>query len=130
MRVVLSDREAEIMQVLWERGPSTVTEVREQLKDELAYTTVLTMLRNLEAKEYVGPTKDGRAHRYAPLITSENARRSALRDLSEKLFKGSAELLLTHFVADQKLNDVEIERIQKMLADRRKKDKAPKGAKK
>ncbi|HEU4604454.1 MAG TPA: BlaI/MecI/CopY family transcriptional regulator [Steroidobacteraceae bacterium] len=130
MRVVLADREAEIMQVLWEHGPSTVTEVRERLKDDLAYTTVLTILRNLEAKEYVGPSKDGRAHRYAPLISSESARRSALRDLSAKLFKGSAELLLTHFVADQKLSDEEIERIQKMLNERRKKDKHQKGVKK
>lgn len=130
MRVVLADREAEIMQVLWEHGPSTVTEVRERLKDDLAYTTVLTILRNLEAKEYVGPSKDGRAHRYAPLISSDNARRSALRDLSAKLFKGSAELLLTHFVADQKLSNEEIDRIQKMLNEQRKKDKHQKGVKK
>ena len=65
MRVVLTDREAEFMEVLWERGPSTVAEVREHLKDDPAYTTVLTILRNLESKGYVGPTKDGRAHRYA-----------------------------------------------------------------
>jgi predicted transcriptional regulator len=120
--ITLTDREAEFMEVLWERGPSTVAEVREQLSDDLAYTTVLTILRNLEGKGYVGPSKDGRAHRYAPLVARDAARRSALRDLSAKLFKGSTELLMTHLVADQKLSDAEIKRIRSLLNQRKKKE--------
>lgn len=123
MRVVLTDREAEFMEVLWERGPSTVAEVREHLKDDPAYTTVLTILRNLESKGYVGPTKDGRAHRYAPLVDRNIARRSALRDLSQKLFKGSPELLLTHLVSSERLSDAQIARIQQLLDERRNKGK-------
>ena len=122
MDITLTDREAEFMEVLWEKGPSTVAEVREQLPDDLAYTTVLTILRNLEGKGYVGPTKDGRAHRYAPLVARDAARRSALRDLSAKLFKGSTELLLTHLVADQKLSDAEVKRIRALLNQRKKKE--------
>jgi BlaI family transcriptional regulator, penicillinase repressor len=124
VHITLTDREAEFMEVLWERGPSTVSEVREQLQDNLAYTTVLTILRNLEGKGYVGPSKDGRAHRYAPLVKREAARRSALADLSEKLFKGSAELLLTQLVSDQKLSDAQIKRIRKLLDQRTKKEKS------
>ncbi len=123
MRVVLTDREAEFMEVLWERGPSTVAEVREHLSDDLAYTTVLTILRNLESKGYVGPSKDGRAHRYAPLVDRNVARKSALRDLSQKLFKGSPELLLTHLVSSEKLSDAQIARIQQLLDERRNKGK-------
>jgi predicted transcriptional regulator len=122
MDITLTDREAEFMEVLWERGPSTVAEVREQLQDDLAYTTVLTILRNLEGKGYVGPSKDGRAHRYSPLVARDAARRSALRDLSAKLFKGSAELLMTHLVSDQKLSDAEIKRIRSLLNQRKKKE--------
>lgn len=122
MRITLTDREAEFMDVLWEHGPSTVNEVREHLKDEPAYTTVLTILRNLEGKGYVGPSKDGRAHRYTPLVARDAARRSALSDLSTKLFKGSAELLMTHLVADQKLSDAEIKRIRQLLNQRKKKE--------
>jgi predicted transcriptional regulator len=48
MKIVLTDREATVMDVLWERGASTVTEVQEKLADRLAYTTVLTILRSLE----------------------------------------------------------------------------------
>ena len=123
MRITLTDREAEFMEVLWERGPSTVAEVREHLPDDPAYTTVLTILRNLESKGYVGPSKDGRAHRYAPLIERDAARRSALRDLSTKLFKGSAELLMTHLVADDKLSEEQIKRIRQLLNQRSRKEK-------
>lgn len=122
MRVVLTDREAEFMEVLWEHGPSTVAEVRDKLEDDPAYTTVLTILRNLEGKGYVGPTKDGRAHRYAPLVERDVARRSALQDLSDKFFKGSAEQLLTHLVSDQKLSAAQIKRIQQLLSRHNKKD--------
>jgi predicted transcriptional regulator len=123
MRVVLTDREAEFMEVLWDRGASTVAEVRERLQDDPAYTTVLTILRNLEGKGYVGPTKDGRAHRYSALVERDAARRSALRDLSAKFFNGSAEQLLTHLVSSQKMSDGQLERIRQLIDARRKGEK-------
>jgi predicted transcriptional regulator len=123
MRINLTDREAEFMEVLWEQGPSTVAEVREQLHDEPAYTTVLSILRNLESKGYVGPSKDGRAHRYAPLITREAAQSSALRSLAARLFKGSHSLLLTHLVNDHELSAEEIKRIRQLLSQQQRKGK-------
>jgi predicted transcriptional regulator len=118
MKIVLADREAEIMEVLWAHGPSTVAEVREHLPDALAYTTVLTILRNLEAKGYVGHDEDGRAHRYLPRIQREAAQRSALRDLATKLFNGSSALLLTQLVRDEDLTEEDIRRIRRLLAVR------------
>jgi predicted transcriptional regulator len=115
MNITLTDREADLMELLWEHGPSTVAEVRERLTDDLAYTTVLTILRTLEAKGYVGHGEEGRAHRYSALVARDAARRSALRALSSKLFKGSAELLMSHLVSDQKLTAPEIERIRDLL---------------
>ena len=64
MNVQFTDREVDVMEVLWERGPSLVAEVRAALRDELAYTTVLTILRTLEGKEYVRRAPEGRGHRY------------------------------------------------------------------
>lgn len=124
MRIVLTDREAELMEVLWEHGPATVTEVRDRLADDLAYTTVLTMLRNLDAKGFVVHEEEGRAHRYTARVGRDAARRSALRDLSRKLFKGSTALLLTHLVADQKLSPEEIGRIRALLDQRTRKAKS------
>jgi len=120
MQITLSDREAELMDVLWEHGPSTVAEVRAKLADDLAYTTVLTMLRNLEAKGYVRHETEGRAHRYVAVIERDAARRSALRQLASKLFKGSPQLLLAHMVSDGKLTDDEVRRIRKLLDEHRK----------
>ena len=76
MQTVLTDREAEIMDVLWERGPSTVSEVRAQLPDKPAYTTVLTILRILETKGFIGHAEEGRAHRYAASVARDAARKS------------------------------------------------------
>lgn len=113
--VRLTDREAQIMEVLWNLGPSTVTEVREKLPDELAYTTVLTLLRTLEDKGYVSSELDGRAHRYSPLVGRLTAQRSATRALARKMFDGSIELLLTHIVTDEKLTEEQVLRIKKLL---------------
>ena len=115
MHIILADREAEFMEVLWRLGPSTVAEVREQLPDNLAYTTVLTILRNLEAKGYVGHDAEGRAHRYAALVARDAARNSALKDLAAKFFGGSTELLMTHLVSDRALSETEVKRIRKLL---------------
>jgi predicted transcriptional regulator len=124
MRIQLADREAEIMAVLWEHGPSTVAEVKDRLGDDLAYTTVLTVLRKLEAKRYVGHGEEGRAHRYKALIAHTAARSSALRDLSTKLFNGSAALLMTHLVSDEKLSDSDICRLQALLEQRSKRSRS------
>ena len=115
MDVSLTDREAEFMQILWRQGPSTVSEVRVLLGDAPAYTTVLTILRNLEGKGYVGHVEEGRAHRYQALVNSDVARASALQALVRKLFDGSAELLLTHLVSDKRLSGTQLKRIRRML---------------
>lgn len=118
MEIKLTNREAQLMDVLWRNGPSTVAEVREALPDDLAYTTVLTVLRTLEGKGYVKHSSQGRAHRYFASVTQGKARRSASRALVRKLFDGSTELLLTHLVTDAKLSDAEIRRIKDLLDQR------------
>ncbi|HET9865361.1 MAG TPA: BlaI/MecI/CopY family transcriptional regulator [Steroidobacteraceae bacterium] len=124
MEIVLADREAELMEVLWDHGPSTVAEVRDRVPDDLAYTTVLSMLRTLEAKGYVTHDAEGKAHRYSAVIERDAARRSALRAMSEKFFKGSTATLLTHFVAQERLSAADVQRLRKLLAQRAKKGRS------
>jgi predicted transcriptional regulator len=124
MRIVLADREADLMEVLWDHGPSTVAEVRKHLKAKLAYNTVLSILRTLETKGYVGHEEAGRAHRYLPRVARDAARHSALLQLSNKLFKGSVELLLTSAVSDKRLSEEEIRRIRTLLDQRVQEDKS------
>ncbi|CAN5812511.1 BlaI/MecI/CopY family transcriptional regulator [soil metagenome] len=115
MDVVLADREIDVMEVLWERGSATVAEVREQLPDELAYTTVLTVLRTLAEKGYVGYEEEGRAHRYHPLLERDLARSGALRKVMRKMFRGSPELLLTHLVTKRDVPEDAIRRMRELL---------------
>ena len=115
MRVAFTDRELDVMAVLWEHGPSTAGEVREHLHDDLAYNTVLSMLRILEEKGHVGHEEEGRAHRFFPKVDREAAGASALGRLVEKVFGGSAELLLSHFVNGRALNAEELRRLRRTL---------------
>ena len=124
MDIILADREAEIMEVLWDFGPSTVSEVKERVPDELAYTTVLTILRNLESKGFVSHDPEGKAHRYSPLIERDAAQRSALRAMADKFFKGSTAMVLTHLVADEKLKPADVKRLRTLLAKRSRKPRA------
>jgi predicted transcriptional regulator len=118
MEVQFTDRELDVMQVLWDGGPATVAEVQESLSDDLAYTTVLTVLRVLEEKGHVTHSTEGRAHRYAPLVERSTAGASALRRLTRNLFSGSPELLLTRLVEDDDLSQEELERMRDLLARR------------
>ena len=113
----LGERELDVMTVLWARGSGTVTEVRDALTAPLAYTTVLTILRNLEAKGVLRRADEGRAHRYFPKVKQKAAQRRALRRLIDTLFLGSPEALLAHLVDDHDLSPEELERIAKRLTD-------------
>lgn len=118
MRITFTERELDVMSVLWDAGAATVAEVRERLADDLAYTTVLTVLRTLEHKGHVAHTGEGRAHRYHPLVKREAAGRTALRRLVEKVFDGSPELLMTQLVSDKHLTAEELRRLRRLLEER------------
>jgi BlaI family transcriptional regulator, penicillinase repressor len=118
VRITFTDRELDVMSVLWDLGSATVAQVRERLSDPLAYTTVLTVLRTLERKCYVSHTGEGRAHRYHPLVKREAAGRSALRRLVDKVFDGSSAMLLTQLVSDRRLSTKELSRLSQLLKER------------
>jgi predicted transcriptional regulator len=115
MRISFTDRELDVMAVLWQRGSATVAEVRERIPDELAYTTVLTVLRTLEEKGHVGHRGEGKAHRYFPLVERRVAGRSALARLTDTVFNGSPELLLTQLVTERDLSEEQLKRIRKLM---------------
>ena len=108
-------RELDIMSVLWRQGSGTVAEVRDVLGEDVGYTTVLKMLQILEAKNAVRHEKEGRAHRYHPLVESADAGGSALKRVMNKIFHGSAELLLATLVESREFSDEEIERMRSIL---------------
>jgi predicted transcriptional regulator len=118
MDIAFTERELDIMDVLWESGVSTVAEVQEAVHDELAYTTVLTILRTLEEKGYVAHQEAGRAYRYYALVERSEAGASAVKRLMRKLFRGSPEMLLTHLVSQRGLTKEQLESMRRLLDER------------
>jgi predicted transcriptional regulator len=114
----LTDRELDVMSILWREGSGTVTEVREQLGDDLAYTTVLWVLQTLDEKGFVTWEKEGRAHRYVPAIRAEDAGGNVLSQMVEKVFQGSASMLVAQLVRERNVPLHELERMRKLLDER------------
>ena len=118
MAVSFTERELDVMSVLWRHGSGTVAEVRDALPDDFAYTTVLTVLRTLEEKGHVTHLAEGKAHRYVPVVDQETAGQSALARVLDKIFDGSPELLLTQLVVGESLDATRLRSLRKLLDDR------------
>ena len=117
MSADFGERELDVMGVLWETGSATVAEVRDRLPADLAYTTVLTILRNLEAKGFVRHEGEGKAHRYFPLVARKTAGRSAVARLIDKMFGGDPSMLVSHLVSDQRLSAEELRKLHATLGE-------------
>ena len=111
--------ELQIMNVVWDRGKATVHDVKNALsRRKPAYSTILTMMRKLEAKGYLKHEVDGRTYVYRPLISQQAVRQGVLGDLVERLFEGSTSLLLTSLVEQNRISENELREIQKLIEER------------
>lgn len=121
----LTEAELRLMDVLWEKGPSTVQQVLQALpsKPSLAYNSVLTTIRILEKKGYLKHAKDGRAHVYRPLVERAEATRSEISHLLHRFFKNSHELLVLNILEDQKMDAEELKRLRELVASGSREDK-------
>jgi BlaI family penicillinase repressor len=120
--VVLTGREMDVMNVLWRLGSGTVSEVQQGLSDDLAYTTVLTILRTLEKKGHLRHEAEGRAHRYVPLVDKAEAQEGAVGRVTRKLFSGSPELLMAHLLNERGLTEAQLRRLRALVDERLKEE--------
>ncbi len=112
----LTQRELDIMSVLWELGEATVTEVRDRVDPDLAYTSISSMIRTLEMKGYVSHRRgEGKTHVYFPAIDAETAGESTLDRVLNKIYGGSPIKLLAHLVGKQRLSEKELARMRELL---------------
>ena len=112
----LTQRELDIMGVLWELGEGTVTEVRDRVDPDLAYTSISSMIRTLELKGFVSHRRgEGKTHVYFPVIAPEAAGESALGRVLDKIYGGSPIRLLAHLVQQKRLSPKELERMRDLL---------------
>ena len=113
----LTEAELRIMNVLWEKGSGTVHEVLQFLpsKPALAYNSVLTIIRILEAKGYVKHLKDKRAHVYMPKIDRKDATRFEIRHLVSRFFGNSHEQLVLNILEEGSIDAEELARVRELL---------------
>ncbi len=111
----LTERDLDVMNILWRRGSGTVAEVRADLDASVGYTGVLKLLQILEEKGLARHEQEGRAYRYFPLVQPGEAAAPALRRIVDRLFQGSVELTVARLVSGRKLKPAEVERMKRML---------------
>ncbi|MEO7275352.1 MAG: BlaI/MecI/CopY family transcriptional regulator [Vicinamibacterales bacterium] len=113
----LTDGEARLMTVLWERSSATVAAIVSALEPQgpVNYSTVQTLLRILEKKGYIAHHKSGRAFIYSPVVDQQQARRHALRHLLTRLFNGSPSLLVLNVLEHETIAPDELKRLQQLL---------------
>ena len=115
----LTDAELRLMNVLWEKGAGTVSEVVEALPKSvpLAYSTVLTTLRILENKGYLAHRQEGRAFIYRPVIGRDQARQSAVSYLVRRFFDGSRDQLVLRLLEDKGIDARELKRLRRLIEE-------------
>ena len=113
----------QIMKILWARRQATVADVHEALAGgaELAYTTVATMLRKMEARGLVKHHNAGRSFVYQAAIAEDAVTRSMADDLLDRVFEGSLADMVSHLLTTHEVNREELIRMEKLIADKRRK---------
>jgi predicted transcriptional regulator len=111
----LTKLELQIMQVIWKRGASNVSAVQEGLEQDLAYTTVQTMLNILERKGKLKRELSGRAFVYSATVTEAKASVHAVRDLVDRVFGGSSEDLVMSLIKSKQIDAKKIAELSKRL---------------
>lgn len=111
----LTKLELQIMQVIWRRGASNVGDVQDGLEQQLAYTTVQTMLNILHRKGKLKRKLRGRAYEYSATVTEAKALNHALRDIIDRMFGGSSEELVMNLIKSKQLDPKKIAELTRKL---------------
>ena len=117
----LGSRERQIMEVVYTLGRATVADVRAALEDPPSYSTVRAMLRILEEKGHLRHRQDGPRYVYLPVISSERARRSILKDVVKRLFNNSTENAVAALLesSSASMSDDELARLERLISSAR-----------
>ena len=115
----LTPRENQIMDVIWNVGDATVEDIQAKLDDDLAGSTIRTLLGIMQNKGYVDFYKQGKAKVFRALVPKVEAQTSALQTLIQRLFHGSTEQLLARLVEDEQIDLNDLDDLHHKLAQPR-----------
>ena len=116
-----TEGELELLRILWDRGPSTVRDLHQAIsaKRALGYTSVLKLLQIMTEKGLVEREESGKAHIYHPAASQNETQDQLVRDISQRLFAGSAAQLAMHALALEPVNDQELEALRNLIDQKR-----------
>ena len=115
----LTQKEEEIMHVIWTLKKAFVKEIVEQLDEKLHYNTVSTIVRNLEEKSFVGHEAFGKTHRYYPLVPKESYTKEVLNSTTRKFFDGSYKNLVSFFAKEENISTDELREIIQIIEQKK-----------
>jgi BlaI family penicillinase repressor len=120
--MMLSGPQLEIMKVVWRLGEASVRDVYEELRlhRPIAYTTVMTMMKNMEARGHLKKRSEGRAFVYKGTEPKGRVLRRIVGDFIDRVFNGSAEPLLVHLVEEERLSSKDLEAVSRMIRGKQK----------
>lgn len=116
-----TEGELELLRILWDRGPSTVRDLHQEINSRraLGYTSVLKLLQIMTEKGLVEREESGKAHIYHPAASQNETQDQLVRDISERLFAGSAAQLAMHALALEPVNDQDLEALRTLIEQKR-----------
>jgi BlaI family transcriptional regulator, penicillinase repressor len=116
----LTAQQLEIMKVVWRLGDATVRDVYEALREQrpIAYTTVMTTMKTMEARGHLKKRADGRAFVYQAVEPQNRAMRKIVGDFIDRVFNGSAEPLLAHLVKERRLSQKDLDKVARMIREK------------
>jgi len=117
---LLSGPQLDIMKIVWRRGEATVRDVYEdlRLRRPVAYTTVMTTMKTMEARGHLKKRAEGRAFVYAAVISESRMLRRIVGDFLDRVFNGSAEPLLAHLVKERRVSEKDLEEVSRMIREK------------
>lgn len=119
----LGDLQLRLMKTFWDNGEMAVTEVHDRIEPEtgLAFTTVATMLRKMEARGLVNHRAEGRRFLYKATVSAAEVTRNMADDLLDKLFGGSLAQMVNHLLTTREVSRAELSKLEDLIAERKKK---------
>lgn len=118
-----TELELEILKVLWREAPRTVEAVREALalaNRELTHSSVITVMNIMVRKKYLKRKKNGRAFEYEPIVREQDVGRGMLNDIVDRVFDGSAKMVLLELLETSDVNPDELAEIRRLIARKQK----------
>jgi predicted transcriptional regulator len=112
-----TDKELEILRIMWDKGPATVRQVNEEIntQQKTGYTTTLKIMQIMTDKGLLIRDDSGFQHIYKPAISEENTQKQLVGNLLDRAFAGSAEKLVMRALSAKKISADELTRIKKLL---------------